>query len=1043
MEYTALDRSDNELVKNTKSFYLHEIATFNKKFDSQSIESPVNKKISIALIPWDDSNYLFMQLQQRGEDEFVGISDTRETQRLFNQARFVFISQKEITSRLPNKVGLVSSLIYENPKYPGQKKLQDYIYPQRGITLQKNIEEGKILPIPDDYNTEFLAGVVNTLFEGSRPRKEIKGILLPRLPKSLFITAPIDLDKKIHLFDIIQYWVYPALGIISFASDYVMNRQVSLFVCHEFSSTDQVDNDRVFDENTLRNMQFEGYFNAVSSLSKNELYHETLIYYLRIDLTPKNAVTIFRLIETDFPFSIEEIIKIIVAYLPYIKDKHLEKIIQRRFNTQDQLLKLRDILTRIPVKKRVIILGQILNKTNNNLVSYYPFHLSAMTGIDTSSQDATAIRQFLRDSVIHSDSEDLDLIQEDDKKSLYLELIWSDCQLSSDGKFITSNTYLQFATKTNNEINGQLLLKVLMERKEDSFFESIRILFSTEVSTQLIKRITEGLQNSWSSWELGTVYKFWQVVPVKTADIFNLLLSYLLQNQESSSDLIENPLIFRAMLINGRDILNKSSKQNQATYHNAELTRSDQTQLPIRLLSLLENNIMLNLRRACLIISRNLTNNNVLFAHWWLIEELAYAKEDILVQDYSELIKYYKSNLFPDNAEVPKKALFLLSGGASKEELSIQNCIQIDDSQKLQAYLDSIFYITLANVWLDLELKIPSADVASLIIRLPDATSHGILRKIILNKNKAQADEIKDLDPQVALDWLKNTKQSRILNSKGEDILYKTLLDLKKPTVEFIRHMLIFESSIVDSVSTWKEYSNKIKNIYHKKWKSSTPDPFMNNYIQLTSLMNGSLNINKYQELLMSMANINISSPDKDINVEKRKILVSTIFEFIYENKDADHPFDQRICAFLNAKSSDLELNYTIKDLDEKRIQFFSDYVIDHGDFLENKIKVLIETEYRKRHHYNEIIPNSNLPSKLSNTQRLESPSRKGEKSTNGINNPAQSGRKPANTTAVSWLELILWGVLILVIFAIIVQIFIAFNDGLSNEILKWFYGRR
>ncbi len=234
MEYTALDRSDNELVKNTKSFYLHEIATFNKKSDSQSIESPVNKKISIALIPWDDSNYLFMQLQQRGEDEFVGISDTRETQRLFNQARFVFISQKEITSRLPNKVGLVSSLIYENPKYPGQKKLQDYIYPQRGNTLQKDIEEAKILPIPDDYNTEFLAGVVNTLFEGSRPRKEVKGILLPRLPKSLFITAAIDLDKKIHLFDIIQYWIYPALGIISFASDYVMNRQVSLFVCHEF-----------------------------------------------------------------------------------------------------------------------------------------------------------------------------------------------------------------------------------------------------------------------------------------------------------------------------------------------------------------------------------------------------------------------------------------------------------------------------------------------------------------------------------------------------------------------------------------------------------------------------------------------------------------------------------------------------------------------------------------------------------------------------------------------------------------------------------------
>lgn len=1041
LEYTALDRSDNELIKKTKSFYLDEIATFNKKPDSQFFENSVNKKITIALIPWDDSNYLFMQLQQRGEDEFVGLSDTRETRRIFNQARFVFISRNEITSRLPNKVGLVSSLIYENPKYPGQKKLQDYIYPQHGKTFQKDIEEGKILPIPDDFNTEFLAGVVNTLFEGSRPNKEVKGIRLPRLTKSLFITSALDLDKKIHLFDIIQYWIYPALGVISFASDYVMNRQVSLFVCQEFYSTDQVDNDRVFDENTLRNIQFDGYFNAVSSLSKNELYHDTLIYYLRIDLTPKIAVTIFRLIETAFPFPIEEVIKIVEAYLAYIQDEHLEQIIQRRFNTQDQLLKLRDTLTRIPVKKRVLILGQILNKTNNNLVRYYPFHLSAMTGIDTGSQDATVIREFLRDSVIHCDSGVLDLIQEDDKKGLYQELILLDYKLAFDGKFITYNPYLQFATKSNNEINGQLMLKVLMERREDSFFESIRILFSTEVSTQLLNQITEGLQNGWGSWELGIVYKFWQIVPVKTADLYTLLLNYLLQNQESSSDLIENPLIFQAMLINGRDNLNKWSNQNRLHNNNIELIRSDQAQLPIRLLSLLEDNILFNLRKACLIVSRNLARNNVLFAYWWLIEELAYAKEDILIQDYLELIKFYKSNLFPGNTEVPKEALFLLSGGESKDELSIQSCIQIDGSQKLQAYLDSIFYITLANVWLDLELKIPSADIANLITRLPDATSDGILRKIILNKNKAQADEIKDLDPKVALDWLKNIKQSRVLSPKGEDILYKTLLDIKKPTVEFVRHMLIFESGIADSVSTWKEYSNKIKNIYHKKWRSSMPDSFVNNYIQLTSLLNSSFNINRYKELLMSMANINIAGPGKDINAEKSTVSALYVLEFIYENRDADDPFNQRICALLNTRSSDPELNDAIKDLDEKRIQFLYNYVIDHGEFLESRIKALIETEHKRRHHHNEIITNSNLSSKLSYTQRLETPTWKEDKSISGINDPAQSGRRYASLT--DWLEAILIGILVLVVFVIFILIFIAINDRLFNEILNLLYGRR
>jgi hypothetical protein len=293
--------------------------------------------------------------------------------------------------------------------------------------------------------------------------------------------------------------------------------------------------------------------------------------------------------------------------------------------------------------------------------------------------------------------------------------------------------------------------------------------------------------------------------------------------------------------------------------------------------------------------------------------------------------------------------------------------------------------------------------------------------------------------------FLKNIKRSRVLSSKGEDILYKTLLDLKNPTVEFVRHMLIFESSIVNSVSTWKEYSNKIKNIYYKKWKSSMSDPFVINYIQLTSLLNSTFNINKYKELLMSMANINIADPGKDINAEKSRISASAILEFVYENKDADHPFSQRICAFLNTRSSDPELNNAIKDLNENRIQFLYDYVIDHVEFLESRIKALIETEYKRRHHHNEIITNSSLPSKLSNAQWLETPNRKEEKTTKSINNNnlAQSGRMPAKPADTFWLEAILIGILILVVFAIIIQVFIAFNDIIFNEILNWFYGRR
>ncbi len=1036
LEYSFLDRSDNEIAVNSiNEFYLTEVANFNGKSESDSPEGKLLRPMAGTLISWNATTCVFMQIQERNENEFINKDILPETQRTFNQARLSFINKNDVKKYLKNKIGIASSLVYKNPQYHGEYKLKDYVYPDRGQIINTQIDEIIInFSLPNEWD-ELLKHTINKLYNNSQPEQAAEKKTPNRKTQPIVVIKPkTDLFNTLQIIDTIQYWVYPALGIITYASDYVTDRHITLsfFDKSPISNQNNILDNKI-DGKEIEESRFENYFEAVSTLSSNELYHDTLFYYLRIDLSPRNAVTIFKLIENDSPFSIEEVMKIIETYLTDIKDEHLEKIIQRRFITQDQILKLRGLLSRIPVKKRLALLRQIIDKVSKDLTRYYPFHLSAMTGIDPSSQDATALREFLRDLVIHSDSEVLNLIPEGDKKSLYQELVWSDYKLSPDGKIIANNPYLQFTAK--NEFNGHLTLKVLMEKKEDVFFESIHILFSTSISTQLLNRIIEGLQNGWGDgWELGTVYKFWQILPVKTADLFILLLSHLLQSHGSSSDFIENPLIFQSMLINGQDILNKWSMQDRP-HNNSELKNSEQTQFPTTLFSLLNNNILLNLRKVCLTISRNLTINNVLFAYWWLSEELAYTKEDILIQDYSELIKFYKSNQIPRYTEIPKKVLFLLSGGVSDIKLSILSCVQIDNRQKTQIYPTSAFYIALVNTWLHLELKIPSADIVNLIMKLPDAVSDDVLRKIILNRNKAQSDEIKNIAPKIALRWLENTKQSRVLDSKKEDILYKIFLDLRKPTVEFVRHMLIFESSTIETITTWKGYSKKISASYNKIWKKSTPDTFTENYIHLTFFMDGLINIDKYQDLLITLAAINVQQSEKSLVETQVEAPLSTIIDFLNENKNFDSKINQMINILLSKRFSHFEFKNKISELGDNQIQVLYNYALSQTKHAEHLAQGVIEAEFERRSKNNQ--KNRDKKSISKETAVKNEPTTQPRKTKQQDQQSNNAAKTPPSD--YSYLEIALVAILVLVIITITILIVVALSQSLFNAIWNYF----
>ncbi len=66
-DYSELDRSDNEIIARTKHFYLNEVATSNLA----NVKEENDNKVSFAFFHWDKKHYIFMQVEQRRENEFV------------------------------------------------------------------------------------------------------------------------------------------------------------------------------------------------------------------------------------------------------------------------------------------------------------------------------------------------------------------------------------------------------------------------------------------------------------------------------------------------------------------------------------------------------------------------------------------------------------------------------------------------------------------------------------------------------------------------------------------------------------------------------------------------------------------------------------------------------------------------------------------------------------------------------------------------------------------------------------------------------------
>lgn len=1008
LEYTPLNRSDNEIVINTKKFYLDEVATFENKSEATN-ES--NNNVSFALIPWDENHFLFIQRQRRREDEFV---DKRkyipETQRPFNQVRFTFINKIDFN---PRSFRLSQSLFFENPEYPGQKKLLDYVYPCKVEVKELTIEKNKVAQSTSFQKREILARIIDVLFIKSIPQRVQKEDTERniRLLKPVFIKADASLDEKIFVFDELQYWLYPALGLITFASALITNREVNIILADK--SPDRIEKDHLF-ESELPIFSDGSYFDAVASLNEEELYSKVFEHYIRTELKPKESVTLFKVIETDQKFSDEEEVSIINNFIKYIRDGDLSKIIENRFNDYEKLLKLIPILKTAPVSKRLIICQKVHIKVNKKLEKYYPFHLAAINGFTKFSEELYELRELLRDSVTHSSEKSLEQIPLKDKAPLYEEFILTDCKYNKTSNILEYIPSLHFATDSiaNNLNKHQLILHLLVENHEDAFWGVIQALSETKIWNELLNQIIDTIETK--KWSIKEIYRLWKIEPQKNTTIFLRLLAILLDSNQNP-ELNNNPMMFQKFLEEGRELTSNSVKKNlpYKRFHTTSLlnwlTNTNNTQVANRL------------RNTCIQASFPSLNENVAFGNWWFLEELLKSEEEVFANDYSEIIKNYQPKFLGENVDITNKSIYLLSGGRLSETSSIVDSLpKTTNSLKTERGQFDVHFKIL-SFWANKQLVISKSDIVFLIDQLPDNNARSILYQLALNNSKKQLSEIRNIPSGDAIKWL---KKFRILSNSNEDLLLNTLLGINTPNAEFTRFVLIYDLTLAKKFNSWRDSSTYKNKIFLEIQKKIPADILTKNYLHLISLLDGPYDIIKYQDILifisLEISDIN-QLKEVEVEVNQTNINLHIILDFISENQRIDDFIKQGINSILSKIYSVSKYREIVKGLNANYLKVLRLYAIDQKGKIKPEFQELVEDEYTKRL---KVVNFGNSSSSTQPRKTQKDPKKKKEPAETELTNNQEQ------ISTLEWVLYIILGIVILVI------IFISIV-GLSDVVFK------
>jgi hypothetical protein len=656
------------------------------------------------------------------------------------------------------------------------------------------------------------------------------------------------------------------------------------------------------------------------------------------------------------------------------------------------------------------------------VAEYAPFHLAAIKG-ETNNE---GLRELLIEAILNSRLEVLDQLPDSLRGPFYEELILIDHKSRRADRSSTPRALLRFRSNEKADTRGPFILQALMERGEPAFFEAVKKFLSTDLHDFLIDEITSALEENRSNWDIVRTLVFWKSIPNKTSDNFLAILKFLLKNKTKYADLAKHPSEFKDFLLEGSAILD----WHKSKVHEQESTDGDHHRRSLlnALFTLREQRISILLREACIEVSKPLSVEHIGFASWWLMNELAYIPTDNFRKDYAALLDHFRNTLQHDVLEISNESLFLLSGGSQGGKLSLVECCKKFEVEDIRISLNEELWMAILGIWIIQKIPIPTVDIDYLVGKLPDEKSNIGLARIVLNRVEKQRSAVLQLGSSAALRWLQQTntnKQRASYISEDQDQLFELLMSLKKPSIEFIRYMLIFDLGAYPTRGGWREYATSIKSAYERYWKASFHDPFVEDYITLAVQLVYFPSINpEYRLVLVRMVEFSYLNQNNDSMLEEK--IVNGLLNLTHEDQgpvqDIQRRADQILLQFLRRP----DLTILLSNLEIDTIRKLRNYSrMKENKLVDTNVIRVLENEYLQRDRQaSQIHFGPSDREILSIDSNLET-----------IPQPKVRRQGWINKANLSFLEMFLIGILVLISAIIILELWVAINPGIFDEV--------
>lgn len=403
LDFSTLAYSDTEVAS-----YGPQLFNRGLVFPEGSVFASQIGRVSAALLMFE-GGYLFALVQRRREGE---LSSDPRTDRPFNQVRFVILTREMIEGAFASRAALYTGLARGAYDPQARVWLKDYSNPGAQQLWSPALERLD----PAAPNVEAIRFVANALVSASQRHTSLGGTGPTSTPQPICVPLPgQDLLEKLQLIEAVQYLVFPRLGIISWALDYVSIQNVHLRLFDlPADAPAPVPPERVFLPGPADGRFPDDYYTPISTLEHEALYDPSLPSLLGLNIDTATAVELHG-VEKQSRALTGEAAQRLYPELARLGERRVNWL--RRVPRADSLNLLRQ--ADLPIELRLDLLQTAFDQDHGLLWLYAPAHLAVPRAVRADER----LRALLRASLSKSPETALGLVAADDQAELYYDLL--------------------------------------------------------------------------------------------------------------------------------------------------------------------------------------------------------------------------------------------------------------------------------------------------------------------------------------------------------------------------------------------------------------------------------------------------------------------------------------------------------------------------------------------------------------------------------------------------------------------------------------------